>query len=45
MAFPDRFIDHNSNAGQTADAGLAVRDIVAAAVAALGERSSGAARA
>ena len=45
MTFPDRFIDHNSNAGQTADAGLAVRDIVQAAVQALGVASSGAVRA
>ena len=32
MTYPDRYIDHNSNNGQTADAHLTVKDIVQAAV-------------
>ncbi len=36
MILPDRFIDHDSQAKQLAEAGLAARDIVAAALAAVG---------
>src|SRR5487761_2524668 len=36
MTLPDRFIDHDSQAKQLAAAGLGVKDIVAAALAALG---------
>ena len=36
MTLPDRFIDHNSPAGQLIDAGLTAKDIVAHALGALG---------
>jgi 1-deoxy-D-xylulose-5-phosphate synthase len=36
MVLPDRFIDHNSQAKQLAEAGLTAKDIVAAALGALG---------
>ncbi|HVZ09388.1 1-deoxy-D-xylulose-5-phosphate synthase [Rhodopila sp.] len=36
MVLPDRFIDHDSQAKQLAEAGLAVKDIVATALAAIG---------
>ncbi|MCF3947935.1 1-deoxy-D-xylulose-5-phosphate synthase [Acidiphilium sp. AL] len=36
MTLPDRFIDHNTPAGQLIDAGLTAKDIVAHALAALG---------
>jgi 1-deoxy-D-xylulose-5-phosphate synthase len=36
MTLPDRFIDHNSQAKQLAEAGLTAKDIVAAALNALG---------
>jgi len=39
MVLPDRFIDHDSQARQLAEAGLAVKDIVAAALAAVGTQS------
>jgi 1-deoxy-D-xylulose-5-phosphate synthase len=44
MVLPDRFIDHNTPAGQSIDAGLTAKDIVATVMAAMG-RSSGSARA
>ncbi len=39
MVLPDRFIDHDSQAKQLAEAGLAVKDIVAAAMAAVGSQA------
>ena len=36
MVLPDCFIDHNSQPKQIAEAGLAARDIVEAAIAAIG---------
>ena len=39
MVLPDRFIEHDSQTRQIADAGLAPRDIVAAAVQAMGLRA------
>ena len=36
MVLPDRFIDHDSQAKQLAVAGLTAKDIVAAALAAIG---------
>ncbi len=39
MVLPDRFIDHDSQARQLAEAGLAVKDIVAAALAAVGTQA------
>jgi 1-deoxy-D-xylulose-5-phosphate synthase len=36
MVMPDRFIDHDSQAKQLAEAGLSARDIVAVALAAVG---------
>ncbi|HXT79720.1 MAG TPA: 1-deoxy-D-xylulose-5-phosphate synthase [Acetobacteraceae bacterium] len=39
MVLPDRFIDHDSQAKQLAEAGLSVRDIVATALAAVGIES------
>jgi 1-deoxy-D-xylulose-5-phosphate synthase len=39
MVLPDRFIDHDSQAKQLAEAGLAVRDIVTAAMTAVGNQS------
>ena len=39
MVLPDRFIEHDSQSRQIADAGLAPRDIVAAAVQAMGLRA------
>jgi len=39
MVLPDRFIDHDSQARQLAEAGLAVKDIVATALAAVGTQS------
>jgi 1-deoxy-D-xylulose-5-phosphate synthase len=45
MTLPDRFIDHASQANQLIAAGLASRNIVDAALAALGVDSLGAARA
>ncbi len=37
MVFPDRFIDHNTPAAQSAEAGLTAKDIVATALKALGQ--------
>ncbi len=37
MTFPDRFIDHNAPAAQMIEAGLGAKDIVATALAALGQ--------
>ena len=45
MVFPDRFIDHDSQAKQFIEARLTAKDIVAAVLAALGSASAGAARA
>jgi 1-deoxy-D-xylulose-5-phosphate synthase len=45
MTLPDRFIEHASQANQLIAAGLAARNIVDAALAALGVDSLGAARA
>jgi 1-deoxy-D-xylulose-5-phosphate synthase len=45
LAFPDRFIDHNAPGAQTVEAQLAMKDIVAAAMQALGRQEAGAARA
>ncbi len=43
LTLPDRFIDHGTPAGQIAEAGLAAKDIAAAALGALGlERSAAA---
>ena len=36
MVLPDRFIDHNTPAGQLADAGLTAKDIVRTVVDAFG---------
>ncbi len=44
MVMADRFIDHDSQAKQLAEAGLSVRDIVAAGLAAFGIEATGAAR-
>jgi 1-deoxy-D-xylulose-5-phosphate synthase len=44
MILPDRFVDHNSPNTQYEDAGLTGRDIVATALAALGQ-AGGSARA
>jgi 1-deoxy-D-xylulose-5-phosphate synthase len=41
MVLPDRFIDHNTPAGQSIEAGLTAKDIVAAVLGAMG-RSAGA---
>jgi 1-deoxy-D-xylulose-5-phosphate synthase len=41
MVLPDRFIDHNTPAGQSIEAGLTAKDIVAAVMGAMG-RSAGA---
>ena len=40
MAFPDKFIDHNSPAAQMIEAGLGAKDIVGVALAALGQDTS-----
>jgi 1-deoxy-D-xylulose-5-phosphate synthase len=40
MVLPDRFIDHNSQPKQLAEAGLAAKDIVAAAVGAIGQNAT-----
>jgi 1-deoxy-D-xylulose-5-phosphate synthase len=40
MVLPDRFIDHDSQAKQLAEAGLAVKDIVATALSAVGIAAS-----
>jgi 1-deoxy-D-xylulose-5-phosphate synthase len=40
MVLPDRFIDHDSQSKQLAEAGLAIKDIVATALAAVGIRSA-----
>ena len=45
MILPDRYIDHNSQAKQLADAGLTAKDIVAAATDAMGGASRRVARA
>ncbi|HEX5328382.1 MAG TPA: 1-deoxy-D-xylulose-5-phosphate synthase [Acetobacteraceae bacterium] len=45
MVLPDAFIDHNSQAKQLAEAGLTAKDIVAAAMRALGVDSARAAQA
>ena len=37
MTFPDKFIDHNSPAAQMIEAGLSAKDMVATALAALGQ--------
>ena len=37
MTFPDKFIDHNSPAAQMVEAGLSAKDMVATALAALGQ--------
>jgi 1-deoxy-D-xylulose-5-phosphate synthase len=44
MVLPDRFIDHNTPAGQSIDAALTAKDIVAAVMGAMG-RSAGSVRA
>jgi 1-deoxy-D-xylulose-5-phosphate synthase len=36
MTIPDRLIDHNTPAGQSIEAGLTAKDIVATALSALG---------
>jgi 1-deoxy-D-xylulose-5-phosphate synthase len=41
MVLPDRFLEHDSQAKQMAAAGLTARDIVAAAVGALGQADAG----
>ncbi|MCW8308166.1 1-deoxy-D-xylulose-5-phosphate synthase [Acidiphilium sp. PA] len=41
MTLPDRYIDHNTPAGQLIDAGLTAKDIVAHALAALGRSDHG----
>ena len=45
MVLPDRFLEHDSPAKQMIEAGLMAKDIVAAALAALGQASVSAARA
>jgi 1-deoxy-D-xylulose-5-phosphate synthase len=40
MAFPDRLIDHSTQAAQLVDAGLTARHIVDHALAALGTNSA-----
>ena len=42
MVMPDRFIDHDSQAKQLAEAGLSAKDIVAVALAAMGIEAPGA---
>jgi 1-deoxy-D-xylulose-5-phosphate synthase len=44
MVLPDKFIDHESQAKQIAEAGLSARDIVAAGLAAFGIEAPGAVR-
>jgi 1-deoxy-D-xylulose-5-phosphate synthase len=44
MVMPDKFIDHDSQAKQIVEAGLSVRDIVAAGLAAFGIEAPGAVR-
>jgi len=44
MVMADKFLDHDSQAKQLAEAGLSVRDIVAAGLAAFGIEASGAIR-
>jgi 1-deoxy-D-xylulose-5-phosphate synthase len=44
MVMPDKFIDHDSQSKQLAEAGLAVRDIVTAGLAAFGIEAPGVAR-
>ncbi len=45
LTFPDRFVEHAAPAAQTIDALLGVKDIVGAAMQALGRHEAGAARA
>jgi len=44
MVLADKFIDHDSQAKQIAEAGLSVRDIVAAGLGAFGIEAPGAVR-
>ena len=39
LTFPDKFIDHNNPAAQIIEAGVGAKDIVAAALSALGRES------
>ena len=43
MCIPDKLIDHNTPAGQLAEAGLTPKDIVATALSALGVSAASAA--